>query len=121
MINYKLFDGEYKFMCVVWKYEPVNSTILHKLCSEELGWKKSTTYNMIKKLSEKNIVRNEKAVVTSILKKNEVKKNESELLISKVFDNSLPHFISAFLQNKKITKEEADEIRQMIEEATKTK
>lgn len=118
MKDYRLFDGEYKFMCVIWDNEPINSTMLHKTCLEKLGWKKSTTYTMIRKLSEKGLIKNENAIVSSIVKKEQVKKYESEQLINKVFDNSLPHFISAFLKDKKLTQKEADEIRKMIEEAT---
>lgn len=105
-------------MCVIWDNEPINSTILHKICLKKLGWKKSTTYTMIRKLSEKGITKNENAIVSAIVKKEQVKKYESEQLINKVFDNSLPHFISAFLKDKKLTQKEADEIRKMIEEAT---
>ena len=59
----KLFDAEYKFMCIVWEHEPVNSTTLTGICEKELGWKKSTTYPMIKKLCERGIMKNEKAIV----------------------------------------------------------
>lgn len=106
-------------MCVIWDSEPINSTKLHKICLEKLGWRKSTTYTMIRKLSEKKLIKNENAVVSAIVKKDEIKKYESEQLVTRVFDNSLPHFISAFLQGNKITQKEADEIRKMIEEVAK--
>lgn len=74
---------------------------------------------MIRKLSEKQLIKNDNTMVTATVKKEQVKKYESQHLINKVFDNSLPHFISAFLEDKKLTQKEADEIRKMIEEATK--
>lgn len=119
MKDYKLFDGEYRFMCIIWDNEPINSTKLHRICLERFGWKKSTTYTMIRKLSKKELIKNENTVVTTLVKKDEVEKYESEHLVNRVFDNSLPSFISAFLKDKKLTQKEADEIRKMIEEATK--
>ncbi|WP_312813854.1 BlaI/MecI/CopY family transcriptional regulator [Sedimentibacter sp.] len=88
MEEFKLFDAEYKFLDVIWEPEPVNSTELSKVCFEKLGWKKSTTYTMIRKLE-------------------------------KSFDNSLPSFPAAFLKDKRLTINEAEELKKMIEEATK--
>jgi Predicted transcriptional regulator len=119
MENPRIFDAEYRFMCIVWDKEPINSTELSKLCQSEFGWKKSTTYSVIKRLSERGVLKNENAVVTSLIERIEVQKCESELILEKTFDNSLPSFIAAFLQNKKISKDEADQIKKMIEEATR--
>ncbi|HBN84483.1 MAG TPA: BlaI/MecI/CopY family transcriptional regulator [Clostridiales bacterium] len=119
MENYKLFDAEYKFACIVWEREPINSTELVKLCAKELGWKKSTTYTVLKKLCERNVLQNVDAMVTSLVKKEDVQKYESNTIVEKTFDGSLPKFLTAFLDNRKITSEEANELRQIIEEATK--
>jgi BlaI family penicillinase repressor len=119
MESYKLFDAEFKFISLIWEHEPLNSTELSKLCLQELGWKKSTTYNMIRKLAERGILRNEQAVVTTLINREQVQKYESEVLLEKAFDNSLPSFIAAFLKDKKLSKEEADKIKRMIEGATK--
>ncbi len=119
MESVKLFDAEYRFMNLVWEHEPINSTELVKLCLEEVGWKKSTTYSMIKRLSERGIVKNESAVVTALTKREEVQKYESEAVLEKAFDGSLPLFITAFLSDKKLSKEEAAEIVAMIEEASR--
>jgi BlaI family transcriptional regulator, penicillinase repressor len=115
----KLFDAEYKFLDIIWELEPINSTELTKVCLQKLGWKKSTTYTMIRKLSERRILKNENATVTALVKREEVQKFESEALLDKAFDGSLPIFLSAFLHDKKLSKEQAEEIRKMIEEATK--
>ncbi len=119
MEPYKLFDAEFKFVSIIWDLEPVNSTVLSKVCLEQLGWKKSTTYNMLRKLCNRGILRNEKALVTALVKREQVQKYESEVLLEKAFDNSLPAFLAAFLQDKKLSAQEADELQQMIEEARK--
>ncbi|NLK65014.1 MAG: BlaI/MecI/CopY family transcriptional regulator [Tissierellia bacterium] len=119
MEEFKLFDAEYKFLDIIWELEPINSTELAKICFEKLGWKKSTTFTMIRKLCGRNILKNENATVTSLVKHEQVQKYESEALLEKSFDNSLPAFMAAFLQGKKLSKKEAEELKNMIEEASK--
>ncbi|MGE5677498.1 MAG: BlaI/MecI/CopY family transcriptional regulator [Pseudomonadota bacterium] len=119
MDNLKLFDAEYRFMCVLWEHEPVNSTELVRLCNDHFEWKKSTTYSMIKRLGERGILKNENAVVTALVRKEDVQKYESEVLMEKAFDNSLPVFLTAFLRGKKLSRSEAEKLKKMIEEATK--
>jgi len=118
MEPYKLFDAEYKFACLVWEHEPINSTELVKLSRTELGWKKSTTYTVLRKLCEREILRNENATVTSIVKKADAQKYESESVVEKNFEGSLPQFLTAFLGGKKLSEKEAEELKQIIEEAT---
>ena len=117
MDEYKLFDAEYRLLSIIWENEPVNSTALSKLCLEKLGWKKSTVFNMIRKLAERGFVKNENAVVTALVRREQVAKYESETVIKKNFGGSLPAFISAFLDGKKITAEEAEELKKMIDKA----
>lgn len=119
MDNLKLFDAEYRFMCVLWEHEPVNSTELVRLCFDRFEWKKSTTYSMIKRLGERGVLKNENAIVMALVKKEDVQKYESEVLLEKTFDNSLPMFLTAFLRDKKLSKSEAEKLKKMIEEATK--
>ncbi len=119
MEDFKLFDAEYKFMSIIWENEPANSTKLSKITEEILGWKKSTTYNMIKKLAKKNLLTNEEATVQSLVKREQVQQYESQAVIEKKFDGSLPDFLTAFLDNKKISQKEALELKRIIEEATK--
>lgn len=119
MEAFKLFDAEYKFMSIIWDNEPVNSTKLSKITEEILGWKKSTTYNMIKKLAEKGLLANENATVTTLIKREQVQKHESQEIVDKTFDGSLSAFLTAFLDNKKITEKEALELKRIIEEAMK--
>lgn len=118
MEEYKLFDAEYRFLSVIWDNEPVNSTELSRICLGKLGWKKSTTFNMIRKLSERGFVRNENATVTAVVKREQVAKYESEAVVEKNFGGSLPAFVAAFLDGKKITPEEAAELKKMIDDST---
>ncbi len=118
MEKFKLFDAEYKFLNIIWELEPINSTELTKVCLQKLGWKKPTTYTMIRKLSGRGILKNESATVTVLVKREQVQKYESEVLLEKAFDNSLPSFLATFLRGKKLSKQEAEELKKMIEEAT---
>jgi predicted transcriptional regulator len=119
MEKYKLFDAEYKFASLIWDNEPINSTELVALSLEKLGWKKSTTYTVLRKLCQRGILKNEDAVVSAIVKKEEAQKYESQMVIEKTFDGSLPKFLTAFLGERKITQKEAEELKHIIEEATK--
>lgn len=119
MEEYRLFDAEYKFMTIVWENEPINSTELSKTCAEILGWKKSTTFNLIKKLVHKDIIKNEDATVTSLVSKEHIKKKQSEEVVEKSFNGSLPSFLAAFLDEKKLDRKEVAEIIKIIEEAAK--
>lgn len=118
METFKLCDSEYRFMCIVWDNAPVNSGVLVKLCEEQLGWKKSTTYTVIKKLCEKGYLANEKAVVSVLVSKEEVQADETEYFVDRTFDGSLPQFVAAFLGGRTITEKEAEKIKQLIDEYT---
>ena len=120
MEPYKLFDAEYKFACLIWDHEPINSTELVKLSLEKLGWKKSTTYTVLRKLCERGILKNENATVTAIVKKADAQKYESQAVVEKAFHGSLPQFLTAFLGGeKKLSEKEAEELKRIIEEATR--
>ncbi|NLD45916.1 MAG: BlaI/MecI/CopY family transcriptional regulator [Clostridiaceae bacterium] len=115
MSQFDLCESEYRFADIVWENEPVASGELVRLCNNILGWKKSTTYTVLKKLCEKNILRNEKALVTSIVKKEQVQKFESEQFMEKTFGGSLPQFITSFMSGKKISKAEAESLQKLID------
>jgi predicted transcriptional regulator len=119
MRDLKIFDAEYRFLNIIWEAEPVNSTELTKICLEKLGWKKATVYTVLRKLCDRGILQNENATVTALVKREQVQKHESEALLDKSFDGSLPAFLAAFLKDKKISEKEATELKKMIEEAAK--
>ena len=116
MEAYKLFDAEYRLMDLIWTLEPVNSTQLSKTCQEQFGWKKSTTFNLIRKLAGRGFLRNDQATVTALVKREQVQRYESEAVVDRAFAGSLPAFVAAFLQDKQLSVEEADALRRMIEE-----
>ncbi|MBS7303007.1 MAG: BlaI/MecI/CopY family transcriptional regulator [Lachnospiraceae bacterium] len=104
-----------EFAEVIWEKEPVGSGELVKLCDEKFGWKKSTTYTVLKKLCEKGIFQNQDGVVTSVLSKEEFYAAKSDRFVEDTFKGSLPAFIAAFAFGKKLTKKEVDEIQNMID------
>ncbi len=112
----KIFESEYRFCKLLWEHEPVRSSELVKLCGEQLGWKPTTTYTVIKRLSERGVLVNENSVVRSLIKEDEVRTAEIDELIEKKFEGSLPAFIAAFVKNRKMTAEEIDEVQRMIGE-----
>ena len=115
----QLHQAEYRFMEVIWENEPVNSTILVKLCDEQLGWKKSTTYTVLRKLCQRGILCNEDATVAAVIKREDVQQCESQQVVERSFGGSLPAFVNAFLSEKTLSREEADELKKLIEEASR--
>lgn len=115
MEHYKLFDAEFKFMCIVWEEEPLTTRKLIELCQEKLGWKRTTTYTVLRKLSDRRILQSVNSIVSSIVKREHVQKYESEVVIEKAFDGSLPKFIAAFLNDKTLSDDEAEEMKRLIE------
>lgn len=114
--NYKLYDAEFKFMSIVWRHEPLASGRLVSLCAELLGWKQSTTYTVLKKLSNKGMVKNEASTVTSLVKREQVQKYESESVVERAFGGSLPSFFTAFMSGKRLSDEQAEELKRLIDE-----
>lgn len=119
MEKYKLYDAEYKFVSLIWDNEPINSTDLVRLCADKLGWKKSTTYTVLKKLCERGILENRDATVTALVKREDVQRYESRAMLEKAFEGSLPKFLTAFLSDRKLSEQEAEELKRIIEDAVK--
>ncbi len=115
MDNLRLAEGEYRFACIVWDHEPLPSGKLVELCAKELGWKKSTTYTVLKKLVERGVLRNENAVVTAAVPKDEVLREESRAVVDRAFEGSLPSFLAHFMGGRTISDAEADELKAIID------
>ena len=111
----KIFESEYRFCLILWENEPIRSMDLAKLCKQKLDWSKTTTYTFIKRLSERGVVKNENAVVTSLVSKEEAQLSELEELMDKKFEGSLPAFIAAFGRRQELSDEEIRQIRRIIE------
>lgn len=117
-MRYHINESEYRLMDILWDVEPVNSMELVGLCRERLGWKKSTTYTVLRNLGEKKILRNENAMVCALVSREKVQIQESREFMEKKFRGSLPAFIAAFLQDKKLTPKEAQELQKLIAQAS---
>ncbi|MEG1593212.1 MAG: BlaI/MecI/CopY family transcriptional regulator [Oscillibacter sp.] len=115
MEDYKLCDSEYRFMQVVWDAAPVTSGRLVERCAEALGWKKSTTYTVLKKLCDKGLLQNEAAVVTVLIPREDVTNQAAARFVNQTFGGSLPGFLAAFMSGKKLTEAEAEDLKQLID------
>ena len=111
----KIFESEYRFCLILWENEPIKSTELAKLCKEKLGWSKTTTYTVIKRLCERGVIQNENTIVTSIVSKEEAQLSELDEMVDKKFEGSLPAFIAAFGRRQSLTDAEIEEIRRIIQ------
>lgn len=111
----KVFESEYRFCLILWENEPINSTKLTALCKEQLGWSKATTYTVIRRLAERGVLKNENAVVSSLVTKEQVQRSEMKELMEKTFEGSVPAFIAAFCNCSKLTEEEAKQMAALIE------
>ncbi len=111
----KVFESEYRFCLILWEHEPVKSSELVALCREQLGWKPTTTYTVIKRLSERGVLVNENSVVRALVTKDKVQEAEIDELVEKKFGGSLPAFIAAFTRNRRLSAEELDEVQRMID------
>ena len=102
------------FADIVWESEPISSGELVKICQKKLGWKKPTTYTVLRKLCEKGLLKNENGVVTSLISKKDFYSDRSQQIVEESFSGSLPAFVAAFVSKKSLTSEEAEEIQNLI-------
>ena len=111
----KIFESEYRFCLLLWEYEPINSTKLAQLCKEQLGWSKATTYTVIRRLSERGVIKNENTIVSSLISKEEAQSSRLEEMLEETFEGSMPAFIAAFSKSKKLSKSEVDQLQALID------
>ena len=116
MNDYQLGVVESRFADIIWQNEPITSGELTKLSEENLGWKKSTTYTVLKRLCDKGIFKNSDGKVTSLISKEEFYSLKSEKFVEETFKGSLPAFLAAFTARKNLTKSEVEALRKMIDE-----
>ena len=115
METQKILESEYRFCQILWDNEPVRSSELVWLCQEILGWKQSTTYTVIKRLSQRGVLQNEHSVVTSLVSRQQVQTAEIDELIENRFNGSIPSFLAAFTDSHALSKEDLDDIQKMID------
>ena len=112
----KIFESEYRFCLILWEQEPVNSTRLVELCKQRLGWSKATTYTVIRRLSERGVLKNENATVTSLISKEQAQQSRLQEMMEETFEGSVPAFLAAFSKSKRLTREEVAQLQSMIDD-----
>ena len=115
MAVYKLGAVEARFAELIWENEPLPSNRLAKLAEQELGWKKSTTYTILKRLCERGLFQNEGGQVSSLVSREEFQAAQSEQFVEEAFGGSLPAFVAAFGSRRRLTESELDELERLIE------
>ena len=111
----RIFESEYRFCLILWEQEPVNSTRLVELCKAQLGWSKATTYTVIRRLSERGVLKNENAIVTSLISKEQAQASRLEEMVEETFEGSVPAFIAAFSRSKRLTPGEIAQLKALID------
>lgn len=115
----KIHEGEYRFCLIMWEHEPVTAVELVKLCQEQLAWKKSTTYTVIKRLGDRGVLKLENGVVTALISKEEAEAAEIETFVESKFGGSLPAFVAAFTKHQVLSDSDLDEVQKMIDRIRK--
>ena len=111
----KIHESEYRFCLILWDHEPVSAAELARLCRAELGWQRTTTYTVIKRLGERGVLRNDGGTVTSLVSKEEVQTGEIDALVESRFEGSLPAFLAAFTKRQTLSDRELDQVQAMID------
>ena len=111
----KIFESEYRFCLILWDNEPVSSGKLVQLAKEALGWSKATTYTVIRRLSERGVLKNENTIVSSLISKEEAQKSRLDEMVEETFEGSMPAFIAAFSKSKKLSRQEVDQLKALID------
>ena len=115
----KIHEGEYRFCLIMWEHEPVSSLELVRLCQEKLGWKRTTTYTVIKRLGDRGVLKLENGVVTALISKEEAESAEIDTFVESKVGGSLPAFVAAFTKRKDVSEKELDEMQRMIDRIRK--
>lgn len=115
----KIPEGEYRFCRIMWAHEPVSSLELVRLCAEQLGWKRTTTYTVIKRLGERGVLKLENGVVTSLISQEEAEAAEVETFVESKFGGSLPAFLAAFAKRRDLSSDDLEEVQRMIDQIRK--
>ena len=111
----KIFESEYRFCLIMWEHAPVAASTLAKLCQKQLGWKRTTTYTVIKRLGERGVLKNEDGIVTALVSKDQAQASEIDELVEKKFEGSVPSFIAAFARRRELTNSDLDEMQKIID------
>jgi len=115
----KIHESEYRFCLILWEHEPVTATQLAKLCQDQLGWKRTTTYTVIKRLGERGVLENNGGTVTALVTKEAAQARELNALVEEKFQGDLPAFVAAFTKRQDLSDQDLDEVQRMIDRIRK--
>jgi len=115
----KIHESEYRFCLILWENEPISAPELVRLTQEQLGWKRTTTYTVIKRLSQRGVLLNDNGIITSLVSKEEAQAYQIDELVEKKFEGSLPAFVAAFTKHQNLTEKELDQVQSMIDRIRK--
>lgn len=116
MRNNLLSESELAFAEIIWEKEPIRSGELAAVCNERFGWKKSTTYTVLKNLCNAGIFQNQKSIVTSLVNQDQYREMESTQIVEEHFGGSLSSFVTAFASGKKLSQKQIESLKRIIEE-----
>ena len=115
----KIHESEYRLCLLLWEHEPITAVELARLSQETLGWKRTTTYTVIKRLCDRGVLRNEGGTVTSLVSKEAAQAGEIDQLMESKFEGSLPAFLAAFTRRQSLSQKDLDEVQAMIDKLRK--
>ncbi|MBQ4575815.1 MAG: BlaI/MecI/CopY family transcriptional regulator [Clostridia bacterium] len=115
----KIHEGKYRFCLILWEHDPVSAGDLARLCADQLGWKRTTIYTIIKRLGERGVLQNDDGTVISLVYKDDAQAYEIDELLEKKFEGSLPAFFAAFTKRQDVSDTDLDELQAMIDRARK--
>lgn len=111
----KLGEVESRFADIIWENEPLTTSELVKICQEKLNWKRTTTYTVLKRLSQRGLFQNNDSVVTSLIPRNDFYAKQSENFVQETFNGSLPAFLAAFTSHKPLSQSDISELKKLID------
>ncbi len=112
----KVFESEYRFCLILWENEPITCSKIADICKEKLGWSRTTTYTVIKRLGDRGVLKKDGSTITTLFTKEQIQLAEMNELFEKRFENSLPAFIAAFAKKQKLSEKEYDELKKLLGE-----
>ena len=115
MADWKLGPIETRFAEIIWQNAPLTTAQLIAICARELGWKRTTTYTVLKKLCDRGIFRNEGGLVTAVLSRQDFYAKQSQRFVEDNFGGSLPSFLAAFASGRKLTNQDVTDIRKLLD------
>ena len=112
----KVFESEYRFCLILWENEPITCAKISDICKEKLGWARTTTYTVIKRLGDRGVLKKEGSTITSLVSKEEIQLAEMNELFEERFEGSLPAFIAALAKKQKLSENEYNDLKKLLGE-----